>query len=67
MKEIVNMIGAILLVVNSTLLILEVSNSKTEYKRGHDSGYKKGYHDAKLIYECEHDQTECEILSKVYE
>lgn len=26
-------------------------------------GWKQGYHDARLIYECDHDNTECEILT----
>lgn len=67
MKKTLTLVGAILLAVNSTLLILEVENSKSEYNRGHDVGYEKGYHEAKLIYECDHDRSECEILSKLYE
>lgn len=32
----------------------------TAYKQG----YSKGYHDARILYECEHDNAECEILKE---
>lgn len=34
----------------------------TESKNKETGEYQQGYKDAKLIYECDHDRTECEIL-----
>lgn len=43
------------LVAQSVIIIRNASENEKEL-------YKKGYHDARTLYECDHDRTECEIL-----
>lgn len=43
------------LVTQSVIIIRNAGKNEKEL-------YNKGYHDARTLYECEHDRTECEIL-----
>lgn len=45
------LIGTAFLVTKAVVIIQSENKS-----------YESGYKDAKLIYECDHDRTECEIL-----
>lgn len=45
------------LVAQSVIIIWNASENEKEL-------YKQGYHDARTLYECEHDRTECEILKE---
>lgn len=49
------LVGTAFLVTLAVIMIRNASDNEKEL-------YKQGYHDAKLIYECDHDRTECEIL-----
>lgn len=43
------------LVTQSVIIIRNSSDNEKE-------AYNSGYHDARTLYECDHDRTECEIL-----
>lgn len=43
------------LVTQAVIIIRNASDNEKEL-------YKQGYHDARTLYECDHDRTECEIL-----
>lgn len=48
-------IASAFLVTQAVIIIRNASNNEKEL-------YKQGYHDARTLYECDHDRTECEIL-----
>ena len=53
------------LIVIATIILVVVAFNKigTDVEEHHyNEGYESGYHDAKLTYQCDHDNTECEIL-----
>lgn len=39
-------------------VVIYFKEEKSTYRLGYESGYK----DAKIIYECDHDRSECEII-----
>ncbi len=53
------LIGTGFLVTKAVIIITSESDKQKQ-------SYKSGYHDARLIYECDHDRSECEMLNENY-
>lgn len=54
----------IFFVLSVSGLILKAMSEPSDKKSDYDKGYDEGYRKAKLIYECDHDRVECEILKR---
>lgn len=46
------------------LILKQELEEDSAYKKGIKQGYSDGYKKARLLYECDHDKAECEILNE---
>lgn len=61
-KDLINLMAKVALVIMWSIVMLLIGMSAGFNLAEDDTSYKQGYHDARTLYECDHDRTECEIL-----
>lgn len=63
-RDLINLGAKIALVIIWSVVMLLIGMSSGFNLAVDQEGYNKGYHDARTLYECDHDRTECEILKE---